>query len=82
MGTAGLNNNTKKKMVLASLAAQQQQQQQPMLKVLETQAAKTKTTVAYYLPGEDLAYISTFHGENLTLAQFKQLITKKGGNFR
>lgn len=40
-----------------------------------------KTTVAYYLPGEDLAYISTFTGRNLTLAQFKQLITKKG-NFR
>lgn len=40
-----------------------------------------KTTVAYYLPGEDLAYISTFNGKCLTLAQFKQLITKKG-NFR
>jgi len=37
-----------------------------------------KTTVAYYLPGEDLAYISTFNGDYLTLAQFKQLITKKG----
>lgn len=37
-----------------------------------------KTTVAYYLPGEDLAYISTFNGEELTLAQFKQLIAKKG----
>lgn len=37
-----------------------------------------KTTVAYYLPGEDLAYISTFNGKCLTLAQFKQLITKKG----
>ncbi len=37
-----------------------------------------KTTVAYYLPGEDLAYISTFNGDSLTLAQFKQLITKKG----
>lgn len=37
-----------------------------------------KTTVAYYLPGEDLAYISQFNGEHLTLAQFKQLIAKKG----
>jgi hypothetical protein len=37
-----------------------------------------KTTVAYYLPGEDLAYISTFNGPQPTLAQFKQLITKKG----
>lgn len=37
-----------------------------------------KTTVAYYLPGEELAYISTFNGKYLTLAQFKQLITKKG----
>ncbi len=37
-----------------------------------------KITVAYYLPGEDLAYISTFNGETITLAQFKQLITKKG----
>ena len=40
-----------------------------------------KTTVAYYLPGEDLAYISTYNGKHLTLAQFKHLITKKG-NFR
>jgi len=40
--------------------------------------SSVKTTVAYYLPGEDLAYISTFNGESLTLAQFKQLITKKG----
>lgn len=37
-----------------------------------------KTTVAYYLPGEDLAYISTFNGKQLTLSQFKHLITKKG----
>ena len=37
-----------------------------------------KTTVAYYLPGEELAYISTFNGSNITLSQFKQLITKKG----
>jgi hypothetical protein len=37
-----------------------------------------KTTVAYYLPGEELAYISTFNGQQLTLAEFKQLITKKG----
>ena len=37
-----------------------------------------KTTVAYYLPGEEVAYISTFNGKNLTLSQFKQLITKKG----
>lgn len=37
-----------------------------------------KTTVAYYLPGEDVAYISTFNGKNLTLSQFKQFITKKG----
>lgn len=40
-----------------------------------------KITVAYYLPGEELAYISTYNGKYLTLAQFKQLITKKG-NFR
>jgi hypothetical protein len=44
-------------------------------------SSKVKTTVAYYLPGEDLAYISTFSGKYLTLAQFKHLITKKG-NFR
>jgi hypothetical protein len=37
-----------------------------------------KTTVAYYLPGEDVAYISSFNGTMVTLAQFKQLITKKG----
>lgn len=42
------------------------------------ETSDVKTTVAYYLPGEDLAYISTFNGEFLTLAQFKQLITKKG----
>ena len=47
----------------------------------ELKGDSTKTTVAYYLPGEDLAYISTFNGKWLTLAQFKQLITKKG-NFR
>jgi hypothetical protein len=40
--------------------------------------AAIKTTVAYYLPGEDVAYISTFSGRQPTLAQFKQLITKKG----
>ncbi len=38
----------------------------------------TKTPVAYYLPGEDVAYMSTFNGSNITLNQFKQLITKKG----
>lgn len=48
----------------------------PPFKKEET--CNTKTTVAYYLPGEELAYISQFNGENLTLAQFKQLITKKG----
>jgi hypothetical protein len=42
---------------------------------------KTKTTVAYYLPNEDLPYLSTFVGTCLTLAEFKRLITKKG-NFR
>jgi hypothetical protein len=46
-----------------------------------TDNENVKTTVAYYLPGEDLAYISTYNGKNLTLAQFKQFITKKG-NFR
>ncbi|RNA20493.1 axin, partial [Brachionus plicatilis] len=50
-------------------------------KIEEEQDVSVKTTVAYYLPGEDLAYISTFNGRDLTLAQFKQLITKKG-NFR
>ena len=40
-----------------------------------------KTTVAYFLPGEETPYLSTFNGNHLTLAQFKQLITKKG-NFR
>ncbi|CAF0704544.1 unnamed protein product [Brachionus calyciflorus] len=40
-----------------------------------------KTTVAYYMPGESLAYISTFNGSSLTLSQFKNLITKRG-NFR
>ena len=42
------------------------------------QEPNIKTTVAYYLPGEELAYISTFNGKHLTLAMFKQLITKKG----
>ena len=36
-----------------------------------------KITVAYYLPGEDVAYILTFNGKHLTLIQFKQFITKK-----
>lgn len=40
--------------------------------------SRLETTVAYYLPGESLAYISTFSGKNLTLAQFKHLITKRG----
>jgi len=40
--------------------------------------SNVKTTVAYYMPGEDLAYISQFTGTCLTLAQFKHLITKKG----
>lgn len=47
-------------------------------KIEEEEDLNVKTTVAYYLPGEDLAYISTFNGRHLTLAQFKQLITKKG----
>ncbi|CAF0743708.1 unnamed protein product [Brachionus calyciflorus] len=47
-------------------------------KKIEEENLNVKTTVAYYLPGEDLAYISTFNGKYLTLAQFKQLITKKG----
>ena len=44
------------------------------VKVPETSSEETsvKTTVAYYLPGEDLAYISTFNGKYLTLSQFKQ----------
>ena len=37
-----------------------------------------KTPVAYYMPGEEVAYMSTFNGSNITLNQFKQLITKKG----
>jgi hypothetical protein len=40
-----------------------------------------KTTVAYFLPGENTPYLSTFNGKHLTLAQFKQLLTRKG-NFR
>ena len=40
--------------------------------------SNVKTTVAYYMPGEDLAYISQFSGTCLRLAQFKHLITKKG----
>ena len=48
------------------------------VETMEKVEEKVKTTVAYYLPGEDLAYISTFNGKYLTLAQFKQLITKKG----
>ena len=47
-------------------------------KEMPGESGALKTTVAYYLPGEDLAYISTFNGDHLTLAQFKQLITKKG----
>lgn len=55
----------------------------PEKKQQETELKKevscdVKTTVAYYLPGEDLAYISTFNGKELTLSQFKHLITKKG----
>lgn len=53
-----------------------QQEQAPVKK--DTCDDLIKTTVAYYLPGEDLAYISQFNGEHLTLAQFKQLIAKKG----
>ena len=49
-----------------------QQQQQQITN------SNVKTTVAYYLPGEDVAYISSFNGTMVTLAQFKQLITKKG----
>jgi hypothetical protein len=37
-----------------------------------------KTPVAYYMPGEDVAYMSTFNSSSITLNQFKQLITKKG----
>jgi axin 1 len=47
-------------------------------KLQQQQTVNAKTTVAYFLPGEDLPYISTFNGNSLTLAQFKQLITKKG----
>ena len=50
--------------------------QQAQLQVNDSK--KVKTTVAYYLPGEETAYLSTHNGTNLTLAQFKHLITKKG----
>lgn len=50
----------------------------PDKKLLKKESSDIKTTVAYYLPGEDLAYISQHLGDSLTLAQFKQLITKKG----
>lgn len=76
----------------SSYNAQQQQQQQQQTQAPQIPAAHVpqapvqssvtsngvKTTVAYYLPGEEVAYISTFNGVTLTLAQFKQLITKKG----
>ncbi|TTE81779.1 Axin-1 [Bagarius yarrelli] len=34
--------------------------------------------VAYYFCGEPIPYRSTFRGQAITLAQFKQLLTKKG----
>lgn len=44
----------------------------------KTNEVNIKTPVAYYMPGEEVAYMSTFNGSNITLNQFKQLITKKG----
>lgn len=43
-----------------------------------TNHSDIKTTVAYYLPGEEVAYITQFNGDNLTLSQFKSLLTKRG----
>ena len=37
-----------------------------------------KTTVAYYMPGESLAYLTTFNAIEITLEQFKNLMTKRG----
>lgn len=53
-------------------------EKKPEVDLKKEGACDVKTTVAYYLPGEDLAYISTFNGKQLTLSQFKHLITKKG----
>lgn len=37
-----------------------------------------RRTVAYYMPGESLAYLTNFSGPRLDLAHFKNLITKRG----
>ncbi|XP_064623197.1 axin-1-like isoform X2 [Lineus longissimus] len=37
-----------------------------------------KTVVGYYLCGDPIPYRSVIEGKNITLKQFKQLITKKG----
>lgn len=49
--------------------------------VSKTNLTSFKTTVAYYMPGETLAYLTTFNGREITLSQFKHLITKRG-NYR
>ena len=69
--------NTKPKEGKPQQQQQLQQQQRP-------QAPSGKITVAYYMPGEALAYISTHCGDRITLAQFKQLIitVKKSDSLR
>ena len=42
---------------------------------------KFSIPVVYFLPGEETAYMSVFYGKDMTLAEFKRLIIKKG-NFR
>lgn len=67
--SSGMNKNNEEEQ-------DEMRKQQPQLQVNDNK--KVKTTVAYYLPGEETAYLSTHNGTNLTLAQFKHLITKKG----
>lgn len=71
------NNNTNFISPTITLPPQTQQH----LVQFNQQQQSIKTTVAYSLPGEDCPFVSTFNGRELTLAQFKQLITKRG-NFR
>lgn len=79
---SGSNDNEIKKLKKNLLATPDKKSNQEIPSVPPAPIKKVesdiKTTVAYYLPGEDLAYISTFNGGHLTLAQFKHLITKKG----
>jgi hypothetical protein len=55
---------------------------QPTPQAHPAEVTQAKTKVVYFLPGEDLAYKSTFNGKFLTLAQFKQLLPARSGHFK